>query len=1064
MKFSSLTKKNITYFTRYYKLVAVAVLITVTVIVGSLVVGDSVRTTLVNRVTERLGDTESIIFSRNSFMSDDLLQTSLFNETARGILLMNGFISQSGQLVPVYVWGVDDRSIAKGSARINPALAKAIERNLSNDIVLRLPETGLVPSGSLFVTENYTTSMRLAYDGIIEAKEGGNISMKNEQIIPYNIFVNCGELAEIQKLEGKVNLILDSKQITETDLNNVWDYTASGMSVQRKGEGYTEITSDRVFLQSEVVESILTKSSEPNRMFSYLANTIERNDTSIPYSFVTALDRYQGQTLRKDEVILSDYSANRIRAKVGDTIQVSYFTSDDLKTLSTDTVHVRVSRIIPMAQLSQDSTLSADFPGLSDVERCTDWDSDLPINMDLITDEDERYWDLYRSTPKAILSYEAVADKWGNSYGNATAIRVADAEPDLSDLRAEMFGIQLINPREAGLFAARNGVDFASLFLALGFFIIISAMILMLIPLSEMLYQRRDEIDLLKALGYTRKRIIKLLWMESAPVVLISSIVGVASGLLYTAIVMWLLGNVWKGATQTDGFAVYPGAVTLIIGFIVSIGISLLLLRRAIVKALKNKHNDKPVRPISIRIKRLLLWFSAILSVAIIVINLFYLQSVTLFVIVGIILIGTAAIWGDYLISQNGMFNPARFDSSKLIWRTLFANKKQALLSFFALTIGVFIVFSVGLNRKGFADSSQIREGTGGYSLWGESSVPVYHNMSTAEGRSKLSLTDLPYGTEVVQFLRFGADDASCLNLNKVSTPTVLGVDMQALSSSDFRIMQNIYSPESDNAFTLMKQKTGSVYPALIDETVLTWGLMMSLGDTLHYENDKGEDVSIVLAGTLSNSIFQGHILIDRNLFSDIWPETAGSEVFLMKVDEARKEEVRTLLSQALNEYGVNVMTTNDRLKQFNTVTDTYLTIFMTLGGLGLLLGIMSFIIVIRKNLTIRRREIILYRTLGFTDDRIVDTLYRENLLVPLYAIATGVISSVIGVSLTFMNAGIWVWLMAALFTVFFVLCVIVFVRRSVRGEVQRSTFDVPSSTFNVQRSGSEEKTLNFKP
>lgn len=61
-----LLHRNIRYFARYYRLVAMAVVITVAVIVGSLVVGDSVRMTLVRRVTERLGNTETIIFSRSS--------------------------------------------------------------------------------------------------------------------------------------------------------------------------------------------------------------------------------------------------------------------------------------------------------------------------------------------------------------------------------------------------------------------------------------------------------------------------------------------------------------------------------------------------------------------------------------------------------------------------------------------------------------------------------------------------------------------------------------------------------------------------------------------------------------------------------------------------------------------------------------------------------------------------------------------------------------------------------------------------------------------------------------
>ncbi|MDH6358485.1 ABC transporter permease [Parabacteroides sp. PF5-9] len=1043
MKFRELTHKNIRYYTRYYKLVAAAVLITVAVIVGSLVVGDSVRMTLVQRVTERLGDTETIIFSRNAFMEEELAANALFVGSSRAILLTNGFISSNGKLVPVFVWGTDDLSISSGKVKVNRALYKELGQD-NGDLVLRLPATGLIPSGSLFVTENYTTSLRLSFDGIVEVEEGGNISMKNEQVIPFNVFVDRRELAEVQEVKGKINLILSPNEINTADLGKVWNYSSSGLSVRQR-DGFTEIISDRVFLQEEVVDHIIQANTAPNRLFSYLANAIERDDRTIPYSFVSAVDRYKDEELQADQVILSDYSARRLHVKVGDQIRLTYYTAHDLKTLRTDSLRLTVARIVPLTELQEDPTLSAEFPGLSDVERCTDWDSDLPIEMDKIKEEDENYWELYGSTPKAIISYKAVANDWSNEYGTATAIRVSDAIPDLSGLRAEMFGIQLIYPREAGIYAARNGVDFSSLFLALGFFIIVSAILLMLVPLSEMLYQRRNEIDLLKALGFTRKRIVRMLWQESAPVVLFSSVAGVIAGLLYTVLIMWLLGSVWKGATHTDGFSVYPGILTILVGFLVGIGLSLGLLRRTIIRSLKKKEQRLGKKKYSLRTKKGIAVLSGFVAIGIILVNLFFIQSVTLFVLVGIILMGTAAIWGDYVICRNGMQRQGRLTSSKLIWAPLYINKKQAMLSFFALATGVFIVFSVGLNRKGFADSSQLRTGTGGYTLWCESTVPVYHNMATQAGRERLSLTALSTETTILQCLRYNADDASCLNLNKVTTPTVLGVDMQALTESDFQIELSLYPLEREAVFDRMQQKTDSVYPALVDATVLTWSLVMNLGDTLWYEGDGGKRVGIQLIGTLSNSVFQGHIMIDRTLFREIWEETTGCEVFLLKTAEDEKEEVKTLLSQALNEYGVNVSTTNDRLKQFNTVTDTYLTIFLTLGGLGLLIGIVSFIIVIRKNLAMRRKEIELYQTLGFTNNRIEETLYRENLLVPLYAILTGVISALVGVSISFMNTSLWVWLLALLFAIFFVICVIVFVRKSVKESVQSSAFKIQS-------------------
>ena len=1060
MNFKGLTSKSSRFYIRYYKLVFLASLITVAVIVGSLVVGDSVRSTLVKRVAERLGDTQTIIFSRHSFMAEEWIDDPLFKGSAKGVLLTNGFISQNGKLIPVFVWGVSDLPIAEGAARINSALREELGQDIPEDIVLRLPASGLVPPGSLFVTETYTTSLRLTFNGVVNTEEGGNISMKNEQVLPFNVFINRQELAEAMNAEKKVNLILTSQPISAGELEHTWHYSLSGLSVRQKDD-FTEIISDRIFLQEEIVETICKNNPEPNRLFSYLANSIRRDDFSIPYSFVTAADRYKDQSLGKDDIILSDYAAKRLQAKPGDRIQITYFTSQNLKVLKTDTASLHVKAIVPLSEFLEDKTLSADFPGLSDVERCTDWDSDLPIDMSLITDEDEKYWELYRNTPKAIIAYNAVVNDWGNAYGNATAVRVRkNTVPNLSGLTTEMSGIQIIHPRDKAVYAAMNGVDFSGLFLALGFFIIVSAMLLMLIPVSEMLHQRRHEIELLKALGYTRKRITRMFWREAAPVVLLSSIIGVVAGLLYTGLIMWLLGNVWKGATHTGGFSVYPSATTLVSGLFIGIALSLWLLYRSIVQNLKDRKPSAGTGTHSLKRRKKFVVFSTLIAVGTIGVNLFFLHSVVLFVFVGILFIGTAAIWGDYLICRYGNRSSAdlpadspckysTFQTKQLAWSTLYANRKQAVLSFFTLTIGVFIVFSVGLNRKGFADSAQLRTGTGGFSLWCESSVPVYHNMSTDAGKEKLSLTALPGDTEILQCLRYSADDASCLNLNKTTTPTVLGVDMNALAKSDFRIEQNIYSLDREDVFRKMGRKNGNpadvsrqaqqpdnVYPALIDATVLTWGLMMNLGDTLFYKNDRGQTIPILLAGTLSNSIFQGNILIDRSLFSEIWEETAGSEVFLLKTSETEKEEVKTLLSQALNEYGVRVSTTNERLEQFNSVTDTYLTIFLTLGGLGLLLGIMSFIIVIRKTLSARRYEIDLYRTLGFTDRKIEQTLYRENLMVPLYAIAVGIVSSLIGISITFMNVGLLIWLLTLLFAVFFVVCVVVFVRRSVRREI----------------------------
>ena len=983
MNLKRLAGAGTAFYSRFYNLTALAALIMAAVVTGSLMVGDSVRATLLDRVNERLGeDTETIVFARYSFFDSLLAAHPLFEGKARAVLLSNGFISDAGRLLPVTVWGVDEPAIPWGSARANPALAAELSPPAAagGGLALRLPATGLTPSGSLFVTDNYTTSARLSLREVIGPEEGGNLNLKNEQITPFNLFMNREELASVLETEGKINLLLCPGRIGEAELADAWRPALSGVRLTER-EGFTEATSDRVFLRQEAVETICANNPGANRLFSYMANELASATQSLPYSFVTAVDRYGGKTLQAGELILSDYTARRLNARLNDTVRIAYYRSEDLKTLHVDTFAGRAVAILPLEELAADPTLSADFPGLTDVERCTDWDSDLPVDMSLITREDEDYWARYRSTPKALLPYRAVAGHWGNAYGNATAIRIDSpaAGVDMTGLEPSMFGLQILYPREAGIEAAQNGVDFSSLFLSLGFFIILSAVLLMLIPLSEMICVRRQEIELLRALGYPAKRIGELFRREVAPVLLLASAAGGAAGLLYTRLILALLGSLWKGATHTGGFILFSDIKTSLAGGVAGLLIAWLLLCLLIRRAV-----NKPAR--------------------------------------------------SGQVSERSFLRKLSFSRTKLIAAGLSADKKRARLSFVALASGVLIVFSVGLNRRGFADHSQLLSGTGGYSLWCECQAPVYHNIRTPEGRDKLALNALPEDAEALQLLRYASDDASCLNLNKVSQPSVLGVDMSVLKESAFRIQRSIY-PQGTSVFDALQRQTAGneAYPALVDETVLTWGLRLKLGDTLRYEASNGRKVCLQLAGTLVNSVFQGNLLIDKKLFTQIWSEVAGSELMLIKVAGAEKDATQQLLAQALSEYGARVTTTARRLKELNSVTDAYLNIFLTLGGLGLLLGMMCFVIVVRKDLVSRREQIRLYRSLGFPEKRIAGILSAGNRMIPLGAILFGLLGAPVVAGGGIRYAGLWIWLASGLLALLLAIGVVVFIHLSVR-------------------------------
>ena len=984
------------------------------VLTGSLLLGDSVRGTLVQRVSERLGKTETIITSGTGFMSDKLMEQSLLKD-AQGCLLMDGFVSIDNKLLPVYVWGTDTDSLLPGEVMINePLRAKLGDQE---DIVLHLPSHNLVPSGSLFVTKSYATQMRVHVAGVKGVEEGGNLLLKNEQTLPLNIFVNRQELAEKMKLEGKINLVLSNDIISEEQLNAYWTPELSGIHLTDSA-----LTTDGIFIPNDIVEksSILNLQSSIF-YFSYLVNDIVNGRDTIPYSFVTAVSEWKGEPLDGQDMILSDYAAKRLHVSEGDSIDMSYYVAKDLKNLETQGQTFRVKHIVPLADFMRDSLLIAEFPGLSHVEKCTDWDSDLPIKMERVKKEDENFWYAYHQIPKAIVSYEAIRADWSNAFGSATALRFS-SKPDIK-LTPHDAGVQVVHPRAQGLQGATGGVDFASLFLALGFFIILSAILLMKNPLVEMFTQRRGEIALYRQMGFADATIFRDLYYEVFTTMLCASPFGVLAGLLYSGLTLWLLGNVWSGATHTEGFALHIQPMTVIIGWLVA----LLICAVVLLQVVKSASGDSAAgirRVIPTQGHRwngYLFVGLLILTFVLIAVNFIYFHNMVLFIICGLLWLLT---WGLFLRLYILRNQSEEMSRTQMMWQSVRASIKQHLLAYWTLALGVFTVFAVGLNRPVF---SQATKATGGYQYYVDCRVPIQYDLNNPAVRQKLSLESLPDSTQFLGFLRHSKDEASCLNLNQVSTPTVLTP------------LQSTQLWGSSDSLQLLP-KSGKVGKRLlIDEESLIWSLKKSVGDTLYYQNDRGETVPVVIAGTYPTGIFHGNAIMSVEDFRSLWPKESGIEVLLMK--SSRPEEAAEILSTAMNEYGLNVQTVGERIQMFFEVTETYLLIFLTLGGLGLLLGIFSLLIIVRKNLTAKTATIQQYRAIGFSDSLIQNILLRENLLVPLYAVTVGATGSVISISANIGGAGPSALLFAALALVVLVVTLVVGIRIIVKQYIYNKSY-----------------------
>lgn len=983
----SLITQSRKHYRRFYRLVIVAVILMMAVLTGSLLLGDSVRGTLVQRVNERLGNTETIITSGTGFMNETLVQQPLM-KPAKGYLLMDGFVSVDDKLLPVYVWGTDDDMLSSGEVMINePLYAKLSTLNSSlSTIVLHLPSHNLVPSGSLFVSKSYATQMRVQVVGVKSVEEGGNLLLKNEQTLPLNVFINRRDLAEKMELEGKINLVLSEKIIDEKQLATCWTPTLSGIHLTD-----SSLTCDGIFIPHNIVNKLSTTNATSSTLYlSYFVNDLIAGTDTIPYSFVTAVNEWQGELLEGQDMILSDYVAERLHVREGDSVRMDYFITRHLKNLDTSEQTFSVKRIVPLSSFMRDSLLMAEFSGLTRVENCTDWDSDLPIDMNRVQKEDEDYWHTYRQTPKAIVSYGAVKSEWSNAFGSATAMRFTPHSSHLTSHTSYLTpgdaDVQLYHPRAQGMEGAKGGVDFAGLFLSLGFFIILSAILLMKNPLLEMFTLRQDEILLYRQLGFRDKDIRNGLFREAFSVICFASPLGVIAGLAYSGLTLWLLGNVWSGATHTEGFALHIQPLTLLLGWVVGLLICALTLWFVLRNILKP--HTSYFTPLTSSLSSLPSYLILLLTILLTALNFIFFHSMVLFIVCGLLWILSWGLLLRYYVRRQSAASIAFiFHRTRLMWSSIHASLKQHLLAYWTLSLGVFTVFAVGLNRPDF---SQAVQATGGYQFYVDSRVPIQYDLNNPAVRHKLSLQSLPDSTIFLSFLRHTQDEASCLNLNQVTTPTVLGVDLKEMESFGLSPLTSPLTPHTPHLY--------------IDEEALAWSLMKSVGDTLFYQNDRGEEVPVVIAGTYPTGIFHGNAIMSSEDFRRLWPKESGVEVLLMK--SSRPAEAVELLSIAMSEYGLNIQTVEERISMFFEVTETYLIIFMTLGGLGLLLGIFSLMIIVRKNLTAQAATIQQYRAMGFSEQLIGQLLHRENLLVPLYAICVGAIGAVISISANVGGAG----------------------------------------------------------
>jgi ABC-type antimicrobial peptide transport system permease subunit len=254
--------------------------------------------------------------------------------------------------------------------------------------------------------------------------------------------------------------------------------------------------------------------------------------------------------------------------------------------------------------------------------------------------------------------------------------------------------------------------------------------------------------------------------------------------------------------------------------------------------------------------------------------------------------------------------------------------------------------------------------------------------------------------------LSLDGNDASCLNLNQVSQPKILGiVPLLFDQKQSFNFVNLDPTVNKEHPWlALDKPLAPGIIPAYADETDITWGLRKKVGDTLLYTDEKGKLLKVKLIGGLENSVFQGNILVSAELFRQYFPSVGGSKVMLIDGEFINRTKISERMEYLLQDYGMVVTPASEKLAQFNSVENTYLTVFMMLGGLGIIIGTIGLGIVLLRNLAERKQEIAIYQAFGFNHRFIMKLVLTENLFILLAGIGIGIAAAFVGILPSFFS------------------------------------------------------------
>jgi putative ABC transport system permease protein len=787
----------------------------------------------------------------------------------------------------------------------------------------------------------------------------------------------------------------------------------------------------------------------------------------IPYSIFTGVDSLAGIgpllddkgkpiTLADNEIVLNQWAADDMNAKVGDNIAVTFYLPESSHGRLRERQPPPVFKLRAIAELktkegkataAADPRLTPEMPGVTDQKSISDWD--LPFELvEKIRPQDEKYWDEYRTIPKAFISLAAAKQLFASRWGTISLIRIPINPPQLlsdvdlrrfaSEIDPAALGMQVLPLKQLGLEAAAGTTPFGGLFLGFSFFLIAAAVMLVAILFQLGIQQRAAELGTLAAIGIEPRRILRLLAGEGVLVAAIGATIGIVAGVLYAWLVIFGLRTWWIAAISTPFIELHVAWLSLLIGWLVGVIVSWIAIWWSIRKLVRTPAARLLVglveverRPVVDSARRPTLWGQAArlaswasLRVALVAVAItlcaigFFLhgeaQAGVFFgsgAAVLLLLLGEIRHW----LRSSGRRTHIGFSLMRLSALNTARNPGRSTLTIGLVAAASFLIVAVSAFRLDTGEA-----GTGGFQFVATSDQPIDYDLNTTEGRRELGLSD-EANKQLENWraysLRVAAgEDASCLNLYQPTQPRVLGIPKAFVERRGFAWSATA-AGFADKPWKALDAELGrdsagnNNVPTVLDMSTAVYSLhLKGVGSRLAIRDGAGHDVMLEVVGLLDNSVLQGNALVSEANFLRLFPDTGGYRFFLIEQmhkasgsadhpsggPPSSSRDLPQVLESALAEEGFDVTDAKEQLAQFLAVQNTYLSTFQSLGALGLLLGTIGLAVVQLRSVLERRGELALMRASGFKRGRLVRMVVWENAVLLVGGLAVGCAAAVI--------------------------------------------------------------------